>query len=401
MTRRHPTARILWLILPFLFLLESVMPMPALGQNPGDLDASFQPSVIGDEADIETILVQPDGKILICGGFLTGVNGTHHDSIARLNPDGSVDTGFNAQADAEMDAMALQPDGKILIGGFFTHVNGIARNTLARLNADGTLDASFDSGLGAQSSSPDFLYPVKAIAVQADGKIVIGGDFTSINGVAHRSLARLNSNGGLDNSFNPALNNTGPHTQTVHAIIIQTDGKIAFGGNFTDVNGVALNSLARINTDGSVDSTFKATGVVDNNAAFIPVDALALQTDGKILVGGTFSTANGVTRKSSLARLNADGTLESGFNPNLGSFALIGVNEVNAIAVQPDGRIVVGGFLFSRCRMAQITASPGLTPTGVWIIHSVRVSIWQFLGGFGSASVRRQNPHRGSRLLRS
>ena len=143
------------------------------------------------------LAVQPDGKVLIGGNFTT-VGGTARSSIARLNADGSLDTTFDpgVGVSSNVRAMALQPDGKVLIGGWFATVAGTNRNHIARLNADGSLDASFDPGAGASGTVYD-------IVVQADGKVLIGGAFNTVDGVARNRIARLNADGSLDTSFNP------------------------------------------------------------------------------------------------------------------------------------------------------------------------------------------------------
>ena len=132
----------------------------------------------------------------------------------------SVDSqGFNPSANGSVYAIAQQDDGKVLIGGTFTTVNGTARNGIARLNADGSLDTSFDPGTGADNF-------VQALAQQADGKVLIGGSFNDINGTARNGIARLNADGSLDTGFDPG---TGANN-IVFALAQQADGKVMIGG---------------------------------------------------------------------------------------------------------------------------------------------------------------------------
>ena len=300
----------------------------------GTLDASFDPNA---DSDVYSIAVQTDGKILIGGNFTTlspnGGAAVTRNRIARLNTDGTLDASFDPNADSFVYSIAVQADGKILIGGDFTTLspNGgvaVTRNRIARLNTDGTLDASFD---------PKASDNVLSIAVQADGKILIGGSFTTLspNGgaaVTRNRIARLNTDGTLDASFNPNADNT------VFSIAVQADGKILIGGSFTTLspNGgaaVTRNRIARLNTDGTLDASFNPNADSD-------VSSIAVQTDGKILIGGNFITLspNGgaaVTRNR-IARLNADGTLDASFDPNANS-------DVLSIAVQADGKILIGG----------------------------------------------------------
>jgi len=144
----------------------------------GSLDAGFDPKKVtynGGSADLRGVVsvVQDDGKVLIGGYFWASNNGVNRYGIARLNSDGSLDTGFTASPDYSVQAIALQDDGKVLIGGSFNFVNGVSRNGIARLNPDGSLDAGFDPGSGS-FYNPDF------IILQLDGKILIRG--TRLNG---------------------------------------------------------------------------------------------------------------------------------------------------------------------------------------------------------------------------
>jgi uncharacterized delta-60 repeat protein len=259
----------------------------------GSIDHSFNPTDIGfgngDGANnwVRSTVLQPDGKILI-GGSFTAYNGTTRNSIARLNADGSLDASFNPGTGANdwVHSIALQPDGKILIGGKFTAYNGTTRNRIARLNTDGSLDASFNPGTGAD-------HWVNSIALQPDGKILIGGEFTAYNGTTSNYIARLNTDGSLDASFNPR---TGAD-HWVNSIALQPDGKILIGGYFDTYNGTTRNRIARLNTDGSLDASFNpGTGANDG------VRSIALQPDGKILIGGLFTAYNG-TGRNRVARI--------------------------------------------------------------------------------------------------
>ena len=285
--------------------------------DPGDLDLGFNPDA--NDAVASTAM-QPDGKILI-GGSFTIVGGTARNRIARLNADGTLDTSFDPNADGGISSMAVQPDGKILIGGSFTTLGGTARNRVARLNADGTLDTSFD---------PNADRDISSMAVQPDGKIVIGGYFTTVGGTARNQIARLNADGTLDTSFDP--NADGGILSTA----IQTDGKIVIGGSFTTVDGTARNRIARLNADGTLDPSFNPDVVGGYRSS---VYSTTFQADGKILIGGDFTTVGG-TARNLIARLNADGTLDTGFNPGVvGGFRPI----VYSATEQADGQILVAG----------------------------------------------------------
>jgi len=289
--------------------------------QPGANDPSFDPGT-GANADVTSSILQSDCKIIIAGVF-TSYNGSSKNYIARLNTDGTLDPGFNigTGANGSIQATAIQSDGKILIGGNFTAYNGTTRNRLARLNADGTLDAGFNIGTGAD-------YPIYEIAIQSDGKILIGGSFTNYNGTSINRLARLNADGTLDNTFNPG---TGPNA-IVYAILPLSDGKIIICGSFFSYNGIAINNIARLLANGTYDATFTPGSGTSGN-----ILTAELQSSGKIIIGGSFASFNG-TARNNIARLYSNGTLDVFFDPGTGPNT-----TVRTIATQSDGKIIIGG----------------------------------------------------------
>jgi uncharacterized delta-60 repeat protein len=274
---------------------------------------------------VDNIISLPSGKVLINGPF-SGVNGTPTEGVALLNTDGTVDASFQAPGllnGRSVYSLAMQPDGKVLIGGDFDQLYGASpRNRIARLNVDGTLDATFDPGTGANDE-------VLRLALQSDGKVLIGGRFTEVGGVARNRIARLNANGTLDATFDPGTGTNG----TPWHLALQPDGKVLIGGSFTEVNGVARNRIARLNANGTLDAAFNP-GTGTNGAPL----HLALQPDGKVLIGGEFTEVDGVARNR-IARLNANGTLDTTFNPGAGADYI-----VNSVSVQPDGKVLIGGW---------------------------------------------------------
>ena len=222
------------------------------------------------------------------GGFIT-VNGISRSGIARLNSDGSLDSSFSPGlgADNFVRTIALQPDGKVLIGGWFNTVNGVTRNYIARLNADGTLDTSFNPGSGPNNW-------VESVAIQSDGKVLLAGSFTQVSGQPRNHIDRLNTNGSLDLSFQTS---TGANDE-IRVVTVQPDGKILIGGIFTQFTGVPINRVARLNFDGSLD-----TGFNPGTGANGPVRTIVAQVDGKIIIGGEFTQVNS-TAQGYIARLN-------------------------------------------------------------------------------------------------
>jgi len=223
-----------------------------------------------------------------------------------------------------VDEITLNSDGKVFIGGNFTTVGGETRNRLAKLTQKGTLDPNFN---------PDVNGRVWAIAVQSDGKIVIGGDFTSVNGTTRNRIARLNADGTLDTGFSPNVNGT------VRAVALQPDGKIVFCGPFSEVDGVQRFGAARLNPDGTRDGAFNPNL---KNGGGTPGTAttIAIQPDGYILFGGDFRTENtqgSFPEQLYLTRLDPERGEQDEF------FAATVNGVVSAITLQSDGKIIVGG----------------------------------------------------------
>ena len=254
---------------------------------------------------------------------------------------GSVDPTFGnplvADSYTGVNSAAMQSDGKVLIGGYFALVGGAARRGIARLNADGSLDPSFDPGLGVDGMSAT----VSAIALQADGKVLIGGSFVSVGGAPRNGLARLNTDGSLDIGFDPGVASSDGGHVTVFALALQGD-KVLLGGYFASVGGATRNGFARLNADGSVDTGFDpGAGATDANGYASGLSSMVCQGD-KVFVGGSFALFNGTPRPG-LVRLNADGSVDLGFDPGAG--AAITGTSVASLAAQGDGKVLVGGSL--------------------------------------------------------
>lgn len=297
----------------------------------GSLDRGFVADVFGGQySGVRCLAVQRDGRILV-GGVFTNVAGQPRKNLTRLHPDGTVDSSFQADVTSDDFAavlcLAVQPDGKILVGGTFTNLGGLPRDNLGRLLPDGTVDSSFNPGTDFDLDSDWFLPPsVLSLVVQADGRILVGGSFTSLAGQRREGLGRLHADGSLDASFNPGAD------FFVSTMAEQPDGKILVGGAFEMLAGQPRCFLGRLHADGSLDTTFTAgTGG--------QVQVIALQTDGRMAIGGLFDEVNGQLRNF-LARLEPDGTLDGTFSPGMeGGFRSL----VSALALQPDGRWIVGG----------------------------------------------------------
>ncbi len=340
--------------MPLLFLS-----LAAVSQGQTALDG-FDPNA--NDA-VHEVVVQPDGKILIGGDFRTlSPNGgatVTRNHIARLNADGTLDTAFDPNVsitNSSVYSIALQADGKILVGGFFTSIGGQARRHIARLNANGTLDTAFDP-------SPDGTDSVVSdIAVQSDGKILVAGLFTTIGGQARNNLARLDGTTGLADSFNPDSD------AGVGTIALQADGKFLVAGFFSSIGGQSRQKIARLDPVTGLADAF------DPNPDNSPY-SVVVQPDGKILVAGIFSFIGGQVREF-LARLDGATGLADSFNPEAdGQF-------MEQIALQADGKVVAVGYcshigLLTRRFAARLDPGTGLAdsfdPNANDIVRAVAV----------------------------
>lgn len=296
----------------------------------GRLDTNFDPEY-GANDEIHSFIIQSDGKIIIVGNF-TSYNRQPRNYIARLNSDGSLDYTFNqgTGADNWITSVAQQNDGKIIITGIFKNYNGTSRIGIARLNADGTLDATFNPGNGTLG--------IEALAVQADGKIVITGLFSSYNGTSINDIARLNTNGSLDTTFNSGSGFVGYG----RSVVVQSNGKILVGGDFYEYNNTDICGVARLNSDGSIDTSFDpGTGFNGSNIYY-----LQILSDMKIIIVGLVFN-NGT--HTNVARLNPDGSVDTTFIMASGAFCGFD-GSVKTIDFQSDGKIIAGGD-FTRYNM--------------------------------------------------
>jgi RNA polymerase sigma factor (sigma-70 family) len=326
--------------------------------NDGSVDTSFFPynpafiagNVFFDERVVQVAALQKDGKIVV-GGAWAETNAVKRANISRLNPDGSLDATFDPGPGTDwqpgqlktsyVTCVVIQDDGKILVGGTFAKMAGIKHVGLARLNPDGKLDTTFNPPTDGNVSSSS------ALAIQADGNILVFGGFSN------RFLTRLHPDGTIDPTFH--VDATFP-ASGFGPMALQKDGKI-------------LISSVRLNSDGSRDTNFLVKVIrVGSTVSYIP-GSFAVQRDGKILIGGGFNQVNGVAR-TGIARLNSDGSVDRTFDPGSGLGPLIpkpfGPSlSVKSLVLQPDGKILLGGSFdtfngVSRDRIIRVFGDPPL-----------------------------------------
>ena len=298
----------------------------------GSLDSTFDPP--GGATDwypqVLALGTQSDGKV-IAGGVFSSVNGESHYNLLRFNIDGSIDNTFAVGQGTSRSVRALQmlPGDKILIAGNFGGVNGVQRMHTAILNPDGSLDSSFDPGNG-----PDDV--VRSAARDAAGNVYIRGPFNAVNSVVRHNLAKLTPTGAVDLGFDPG---TGPAPEfDVGNTILAPSGGLGLliGGSFTSYNGTPVGHLARIDpSTGTLDAAFTSASGSGFNGV---VRALARTPSGKYMVGGAFSSYNG-TACARVARVKSDGTLDTSFVPSPAP-----VGTVRTLAVQ-GSKTFGGGFI--------------------------------------------------------
>jgi uncharacterized delta-60 repeat protein len=308
-------------------------PFLARLEQDGKIDTSFAPiSIQGAGAEITALLVRQDGRIVI-GGTWTNISGFAFTNIAMLNADGVVDSSFNPGAGANGQVFDILNYGRgpMLVMGEFTAFNKIPRNRLARIASNGELDLAFNPGSAANNR-------INTVALQSDDKLVLGGEFTTFNNIPHPYVGRITSSGQLDTAF------TAQTDGSVAAVAIQSDGKILLGGTFTTANLVPATRLARLLPNGKLDTNFVSTpGVSGEIFPGVPpiVKSIVLQPNGKILIAGRFTSAQGAPRKN-IARLLPDGSIDPSFNPGSGPAGVF--PQLHQLLLQGDKVIVAGDF---------------------------------------------------------
>ena len=332
----------------------------------GSLDTNFITSLTdSDGTQVSLLAMQTNGQIMVVRNF-TSVDGAFA-GLARINPDGSFDTNFNSfvgialtneitdqygnpyagnPLSPTIQALIVQPDGKIVIGGTFDSVNGIARTNLARLNADGSLDGSFTTGtdqtilFSDEYGNPNIVASsVSALAQEPDGTIIVGGTFSLVNGADCNSLVGLNKDGSLDSAFfvgDGVEDDDNPGT--IQSISMQADSTVLIAGQFTSVHGLGENNLARLYSYGTVDTSFHVNvNPFDQSFQFLTT-AVGEPDDSVFILNGHRWFDNGPV--FSITRLNPDGSPDNSFP------AVRPYGSVNTMLVEPDGNLLIGGSFY-------------------------------------------------------
>jgi uncharacterized delta-60 repeat protein len=292
--------------------------------GPGDVNPAFAMPFGRFNDEVVHFAEQNNGRLLVAG-FFTQVDGQPRNRIVRLMPDGTVDPSFTnlaAGANGVINAVAVDALGRVIIGGEFTSAGSSLYNRIDVLNSNGTFNIDFFPGTGAGGR-------VEALAVQPDNKILVAGKFTNFNNQACNNLVRLFPNGSRDVSFvSPNFN-----AFAFDALAVQPDGKILVGGSFNVISlGIEYDGLMRLHTNGTLDTSFSAGSI-----GFGFVSDIARQPDGRVVIGGSFTQVQGVAR-ANIARLLTNGVLDTSFDPGEGMNG-----TVSGVFVQRDGRILAVG----------------------------------------------------------
>lgn len=293
------------------------------------IDTSFSVGT-GASNVINKVNIQSTGKIILSGDFQT-FNGTSNKRIVRLLSNGTVDNTFTSGLGVEgpVRASALQQNDKLIIGGLFNSYNTTSIKNLARINSDGTIDNTFNTGVGPNNE-------VFELFLQKDGKILLAGFFSKYNNVSYNGFVRLNTDGTIDTNF---LIGTGTNLAP-DCFGQQKNNKLLIGGAFLRYKGLNVNKLIRIDLDGNLDTTFN-TGLISGS-----VNELLVLPDDKIIIAGSFSSVNGKSANR-IARLMSDGSLDTTFKANFSS-------RIRAMHLQNDGKIIlVGDFTTVNSQIVQ------------------------------------------------
>jgi uncharacterized delta-60 repeat protein len=324
------------------------------------------------DESVYSMALQPDGKIIVAGlfRFFDFASGKARQSVLRLNADGTLDPSFNPPELTSPDggaaavlSAAVQADGKILLGGDLGRADDRRVSHVIRLQTHGAIDTRFNPEVVRR----DILVPISKVIASPLG-IYLVGDFKEVNGKKRYSIARLLDDGSLDIDY--AGDGTGPSQGSVfggitagspRAAVLSPDGRLIVGGVFTSVGSTPVKTIARFNESGLLDASFQpslsmAASPFGNTPS---IDVMTLHPDGGIVIGGDFDAVNG-RPTGSLAHLSAEGQLVSNFRPGL-------EDKVRALAFRCDSMLAVGGdFNFlrgvRRNRVAQIhTQDPTLS----------------------------------------
>lgn len=353
----------------FLLTVLFLLPFTTIAQD-GSLDTSFGTGGIVTTTvgavdflnlagNAYPVAIQSDGKIVVAGKSYNGLN--YDFGIVRYNDNGSLDTTFGTNGKVITDfgndlpkSIAIQSDGKIIVGGV-NFSSSTVKFALVRYTTNGSLDTTFDTDGKVTTSFSSGDCHAYSLALQSDGKIVLVGDGRNGSGALGFATIRYNTDGSLDTTFgtngkvSTVFGTAGSTNDTANAVAIQNDGKIVVAGlSYLQTPGVSRFAALRYNTDGSLDTSFDNDGMLTTSFGAFNDEAtsLAIQNDGKLVIGGNSSLAQNGAEIFALARFNSDGSLDTTFDSDGKLTTLIGTftNGLYSTLIQGDGKILVAGY---------------------------------------------------------
>jgi uncharacterized delta-60 repeat protein len=305
---------------------------PTPSATPGPVYFSGQ----GFNQQVQAIsTVYGTNKLYIGGAFTQYPSGATLNRIVRVNQDGTRDTGFQIGTGFSLTVNVIKEDtstGNVYVGGIFTNYSGVGVNRIVRLKPDGFIDTTFNIGTGIANGA------VNDIAIQSDGKIVVVGGFSAYNGTNLNKIVRINSDGSRDTGFQITSGFTGAAgANNPQNVLVDQNGKIVVAGQMTGFSTTTIGRFIRLNSDGTLDTTFQANvGTGFNAAAYGGVNQ---QSTGKYIVCGDFTNYNGTNINRGITRINDDGTRDTTWSgTTVGNFIL--GSKIDS----QDNVYVMGGF---------------------------------------------------------
>lgn len=351
----------------FLLAILFSLPFTSIAQD-GSLDTSFGVGgivnstvgtydMLGLSGDAYPVAIQTDGKIVVAGKSFNGLN--YDFGVVRYNGDGSLDPTFGTGGKVLTDfgndipkSMAIQSDGKIVVGGI-NFSGSTVKFGLVRYNTNGSLDTTFDLD-GKVSANYHGDCNAYSLALQGDGKIVLVGDGQNTSGFQGVLAIRFNTDGSLDSTFGTngkvftLFGTPGTTSDTGNAVALQNDGKIVVAGlSYTYSTNTSTFAVLRYNADGSLDNSFDGDGMLTTSIrGFDQGVSLAIQNDGKLVVGGDSALTQTGGHILAIVRYNSDGSLDTTFDGDGKVTTTIGTFENNLLStiLQNDGKILVSGI---------------------------------------------------------
>ncbi len=331
------------LVIACLFAL-ALVPGPHAQASSLSLDQNFNTPFFASEVLGSRAVLLPDGKYVMFFNLDTLADQST-GAIMRFNSDGSLDTTFSFTHDyGSVGAVAPAANGKLIIAAnkelygvpdSFQHL----RTDILRLNSDGSIDSSFGPAQTTDGSE------VRVITVNGDGTILVGGRFTAFNGQPNYGVVRLLSNGQLDPGFTP-VTMTCP-SNPIGGVgcglwadpVVDGHGKIIIAGDFVSVDGVNVPCVARLNSNGSLDTGFNGSGFVPSGFSPRPIRGIVIQSDGKIVIGGRFNGSP--NNRIALVRLNTDGSRDFSYAAiNGNNLPPNGMIQIRGVLIQPDDKVI-------------------------------------------------------------